>query len=507
MKKSLLVASLALSLSAAYAAHADETALTIYSRAQPGAMDPNSYRPVDGQSPMRGMAVPGYAVVRQLRDIQLPEKNSVVKFSDVAAFIDPTTVQFKSLTDPKGTKVGEQNYQFDLVSQEKLLEKYIDKNITVEKNTGDKTENVQGTLMSTQGGIMLKTGDGTIRALNNYSSVTFPELPGGLITKPTLVWNIFTGSPGTHKSEVSYQTQGITWWADYNLIFSEGKDANTGTVDFGSWVSIINQTGAGFTKAKLKLMAGDVARVQAPPRAPMRAKMAMELGSMDKDGGAPSFAEKSFFEYHLYTLDQPVDLPNNSTKQLELIPAAIAVPVEKELVYRGTDQQFWPGSLYIDRGYGISENKKVDVLLKILNKKENGMGVALPAGRVRVSQRDSDGSLEFIGENIIDHTPRNEQLSITLGQAFDVVGERKQLNYALYSDKKYAEEEIEIRIRNQKKQSVKVKVVENLYRATGWQVLESSGKYTKEHAHQISFAASIAPEKEEVIRYRVRYSW
>lgn len=507
MKNQLLVVTILTSLAAPLAAHADETALTIYSKAQPGAVDANSYRPIEGQGAYQGQAVPGYAMVRQLREIELPQKSNIVKFTDVAALIDPTTVQFKSLTDPKGTKVGEQDFQFDLVSQQKLMEKYIDKTITVEKPSGDKIELVQGTLMSTQGGITLKTAEGNIRALNNYSGVSFPELPGGLITRPTLVWSIFTGTPGKHKSEVSYQTDGITWWADYNFIYKEGKDANSGTVDVGSWVSIINQTGASFANAKLKLMAGDVQRA-----APARPVMAKRMYAMEADAAVgsapPAFAEKSFFEYHLYTLDQPVNLPNNSTKQIELIPAAVNVPVEKELVFNGSASHYWaPGSVYTDKNFGTGDKGKVDVVLKLANKKEGGLGVPLPAGRVRVSQRDDDGSLEFVGENVIDHTPRNEELSIKLGEAFDVVGERKQISYTLNSQAKTADEEIEVRIRNQKKQAAKVKVVENLYRATGWQITESSGKYSKDNAHQISFIADLAPEKEAVIRYRVRYSW
>jgi len=174
-----------------YTSHADaaseETAITIYSKAQPGAVDPNTYRPVNGQTGYYGAAVPGYAVVRQVRQVSLPNKETILKFSDVAALIDPTTVQFKSLTDPTGTKVVEQDYQFDLVSQQKLLEKYIDKKIVVEKLVGDKIETVEGTLLSTQGGLTLKTADGSIKAVNGYSTIDFPDLPGGLITKPTLV--------------------------------------------------------------------------------------------------------------------------------------------------------------------------------------------------------------------------------------------------------------------------------------------------------------------------------
>ena len=509
MKKQLSILLLS-SLLTSLPALADETAITIYSKAAPGAIDPNLYRPVNGQAGYNGMNVPGYGIVRQLREVDLPGKSNIIKYSDVAAYIDPTTVQFKSLTDPKGTKVGEQNFQFDLVSQQKLLEKYIDKKITVETYSGDKTESVEGTLLSTQGGITLKMADGGVKAINNYKSISFPSLSDGLITKPTLVWNIFTGTPGKHKSEVSYQTQGMTWWADYNLIYNEGKDANNGTVDFGSWVSIINQTGATFNDAKLKLMAGDVQQIAPPQAFAGRAMLAMEK-SMDAAAPmAPSFAEKEFFEYHLYTLDTPVTLPNNSTKQLELIPAVANVPVEKLMIFNGQQSQYWNyGGVYIDQGYGVETgNRKVDVFLKLLNKKENGLGVPLPSGRLRVNQRDAaDGSLEFIGESIIDHTARNEEVMVKLGSAFDVVGERKQLDYVLNTNNKFADEEIEIKIRNQKKQAVKVKIVESMYRATGWKIISSSDEYTKDNSHQVSFIVDVAPEKEKIVTYKVRYSW
>ncbi|MEQ1789235.1 MAG: DUF4139 domain-containing protein, partial [Rickettsiales bacterium] len=347
-------------------------------------------------------------------------------------------------------------------------------------------------------------------AINGYSSIIFPSLSEGLITKPTLVWNIFTGKIGKHKSEVSYQTQGITWWADYNIIYNEGKDANNGTVDFGSWVSIINQTGATFNDAKLKLMAGDVQQVSNGGGMGTQGLMKAKMEMMDAIAEAPSFAEKTFFEYHLYTLDTPVTLPDNSTKQLELIPAVASVPVEKLMIFNGQQSQYWNyGGIYTDQGYGVETgNKKVDVFLKLVNKKENGLGVPLPSGRIRVNQRDAaDGSLEFIGESIIDHTARNEELMIKLGSAFDVVGERKQLNYVLDTNNRYADEEIEIKIRNQKSQAVKLKIVENMYRATGWKILSSSDEYKKDNAHQVNFMVNIAPEQEKTITYKVHYTW
>lgn len=483
---------------------APQTAITIYSKAQPGAVDPDSYRPVPG----RGRAdytVPGYAVIRQSRPLDFASGDSQVRFSDVAALLDPTTVLFKSLSDPDGTKVAEQDYRFDLVSQQKLLEKYIDRTVTVEMRDGGKVDSVSGTLLAAENGLTLKLADGTIRTINNYSSVTYPDLPGGLITKPTLVWRILTEHPGKQNCEVSYETQGITWWADYNLVFREGEDANSGSVDFGSWVSIINRSGAAYQDAKLKLVAGDVQRAPSPsatfaPPPPQ----AFALGSALP---VPAFNEKAFFEYHLYTLNQPVTLADNSTKQMELIPAVQNVPVEKTLVYSPTQDAN-------TNWYGLPEENetpagesKVKVYLKLKNSKENGLGIPLPAGRVRVNQRDEDGALEFIGENVISHTAKNEDVSLPIGSAFDVTGSRRRVDYALNTAERTADETIELTITNHKKSPVKVTILEELYRMVGWTISAETQKYTKDNAGQIRFLVNAPPEKPQIVSYHVHYHW
>lgn len=499
MKKTLLALSLLISTSA----FADDTAITIYSKAGPGAVDPNMYRPVSGQT-YDYSSVPGYAVVRHLRDVKLPYKNNILKFSDVAAYLDPTTVQFKSITDPKGTKVVEQNFQFDLVSQQKLMQKYIDKEIEVEQVIGDKLEVTKGVLLSAEGGLTLKTDKGVV-AIPGYPKIKFPNLPEGLITKPTLVWNILTGEEGTHKTEVSYQTDGITWWADYNLTFTEGKNANSGTVDLGSWVSILNKSGATYKNAKLKLMAGDVQRAQVAPAPRM---MKAEAYDMAGSAPAPEFQEKSFFEYHLYTLNTPATIPDNSTKQLELIKKAVNVPVEKLLIYNGTEgYNYYPGSNNIDRYFGQSSPKKIAVFLKLQNKEANGLGVPMPAGRIRVNQRDSDDSLEFIGEDVIDHTPRNEDILIKLGEAFDVVGERKQTNFFVDEARKMIEEEFAITIKNHKKQDARIRVMENLYRSANWEIVSKSDPFVKNDSNNIYFDVNVGADKTKTVKYKIRYTW
>jgi hypothetical protein len=477
-------------------------ALTIYSTAQPGALAPEFYR-----NGGRGQGIPGYAVVRQQRDLNLIRGANNVRFSDVAAYIDPTTVMFESMTDPAGTTVLEQNFQFDLVDQAKLLQKYIDQAIKVDQVRGTGVESFKGTLLSTTGGITLKRDDGTIQLLPTNAGITLPSLPGGLITRPTLVWNMNAKQAGNHRTRVSYQTAGLTWWSDYNLTYADGKNANSCKLDIGAWVSIINQSGASYTNAKLKLIAGDVQRVQ---RNSPRADQLMAAKSVAREERDSGFAEKSFFEYHLYTLGRPTTLPDNSTKQIELFPAARNVPCEKTLVYYGLTPGYYgySASPQTDRNFGTQSNKKVDVYLSFKNAPEHNMGMPLPSGRIRVSKLDSaDHTLEFIGEDVIDHTPRNETVLVKLGSAFDVVGERRQVDFKVDTLRKTMSEEIEVKLRNQKKERVTVLVKENLYRWVNWQITTKTHDYEKQDARTIHIPVKIDAGAEVTVRYTVQYTW
>jgi len=481
------------------------TAITIYSSAQPGAISPEFYRPIPGQGVPNAMAVPGYALVREEREMNIKSGRSQLSFTDVAALIDPTTVTFTSLSDP-ATRVLEQNFQFDLVSTQKLLLKFIDKQITVDKNVGNSVTPITGTLLSATDGIVLRGTDGSIYSLPTYAAVKFPDLPGGLNTRPTLVWDVTSPSGGSQKTRVTYQTGGITWWADYNLIFNEGADANSGLLDLSAWVSIINQSGATYGDAKLKLIAGDVNRVQPEMDAyAKRGVLAMAAAAPAEQDG---FKQKDFFEFHLYTLSRPTTLPNNSTKQIELFDQAKQIPAKKVLLYYGAVNPYFYPSPYTDRNMGVAMNKKVDVYLEFKNDKQFGLGVPLPAGRLRVSQLDKvDGSLEFIGEDKIDHTPRDETVRVKLGSAFDVVGERRQVNFAVDTTGKWLEEEIEVKLRNHKQQPVDVVVKENLYRWSNWKILTKTHEFQKEDARTINFPVKVPKDGETIVRYRVRYSW
>ena len=477
-----------------------QSSVTIYSSAQPGTLSPATFR-----NGGEGLVVPGYAIVRQAQEVILTRGRTIIRIADVPALIDPTTVLFESLTDPTGTRVVEQSFEFDLTSTAKLLQKYLDREVTVEQVRGQSMESISGMLIGTQGGLILRMPDGAIRTVSSYAGVRLATLPGGLISKPTLVWDIAADRAGAHKSRFSFQTAGITWWTDYNLTLREGTGANACRLDVGAWVTIVNQTGATFADAKLKLVAGDVQRAQPRPQ-PAAMRMEASMASPKVAG----FEEKSFFEYHLYTLGRPTTLANNSTKQIELFPTALDVNCEKTLVYYGQAGQYFGnyGAPVTDRNFGNQSNKKVDVYLRFANREENKLGVPLPAGKIRVAKLDSaDQSLEFIGEDLIDHTPRNETIQIKLGSAFDVVGERRQVDYRSDVNAKWIEEDIEIKVRNQKNEAVTVIVRENLYRWTNWSITKKNQSFEKMDARTVHFPLTIAKEDEGVVRFTVRYTW
>ncbi len=501
-------------------APASASALTIYSSARPGAIPPELYR--HGGT---GQNIPGYAMVRQERELKLDKGRNTVRYTDVAALIDPTTVVFESLSDARGTTVVEQSFQFDLVNTAKLMEKYVDRAITVEQVRGNAVESFAGTLLSTAAGLVLRRADGTIQTLPHNAGVRLPELPGGLITRPTLVWDIAANRPGAHRTRVSYQTSGITWWADYNVTYSEGAPAAGGTpfdtlrtlpglrtanacrLDVGAWVSILNQSGATYADAKLKLVAGDVHRAKLPATLAGR-RMDMARAAA-QEARAPGFEEKAFFEYHLYTLGRPTTVPDNSTRQIELFPAARGVPCEKTLVYYGALPAYGFGPNPItDRNFGVQGNRKVDVYLAFRNAPDQNMGMPLPAGRIRVSKLDeADQTLEFIGEDTIDHTPRNEKVLVKMGSAFDVVGERRQVNFTVDTSRRTMTEEIEVKLRNQKKEPVAVIVKENLYRWVNWSITQKTHEFEKQDARTVHFPTRVGPGKEVTLRYTVQYTW
>lgn len=485
---------------------ADEgPAVTVYSSADAAEFDPQRYIAQQrmGADPNFIWRVPGYAVVKETRNATLVPGINELQFTDVAQFIDPTTVSFTDLSHPDDTAVLEQNFRFDLVSPAKMLERYIDQEIGVYVQMGDTTEFVEGTLLSSvDNSLVIKTASG-IRVVDGLGqSIQLGELPEGLITRPTLLWKIDTNAGGDHKFRTTYQTSGITWRADYNLVINDDSTK----ADIGAWVSLLNLSGATFNNARLKLIAGDVQRIE--PAQPMYAVESKRMrGAPMADSG---FEEKSFFEYHLYTLPRRTDIAANTTQQITLFPTARDVNVEKTLVYFGQPQSGrWRfGSPASDRNLGTNSNTKVDVYLKFRNAEDNQMGRPLPKGKIRVYQRDdADDTLEFIGEDLIDHTAKDETVLIKLGQSFDVVGERKQVDYEYTSGAKRIVESFEITLRNHKPTEQKVIVRESLYRWSNWEITRKSSDFEKIDARTIHFPVTIPADGEKTLTYTVRYTW
>lgn len=500
-------------------ARATETTVTVYSSAEPGAVPPELYRPSMRNQWYQPQPVPGYGMVRQIRELEFASQTPVVKVTDVAALIDPTTVSFEPLGADTTTRVLEQNFQFDLVSRDKLLERFIDRPVEVAVKVGDAVQTVRGTLLSTSGGLILRGEDGAVQVLNDYAGLRLaPDANGvpekGLITKPTLVWNVATEKPGRERVRIGYETQGMTWWADYNLLFAPDRaDANKGTIDLSAWVSILNQSGATYEDAKLKLVAGQVNRAPQSQRRGGEMYARRELAmAVAEDAG---FEQKSFFEYHMYTLGRATTLPDNSTKQIELFAPVRKVPAQKVLVYDGQQAEWW-GGLQLDQGFGAQSKPDVDVYLRLKNDKESGLGIPLPAGRVRVSQLDegstkrgekADATPEFVGEDVIRHTPQGEQVLIKVGKAFDVVGERRQAEFNVDSGRKTMTETIEIKVRNRKQERVSVIVQERMLRWINWEFLGEAPEHTKEDVRTVHFPLTLDPDQEGVVRFTVRYTW
>lgn len=482
-------------------------ALTIYSTADPATFDPQELAKQKIMNPYNAwqMKLPGYGVVREVRPIDLVAGENTIRFTDVASGIDPTTVAFQSLTAADSTSVLEQNYEYDVVSASKLLEKYIGNAINI--RTKDTQQELVGILLSadpTNVVIQFDNQDSLVIARADITQIRLVREQSGLITKPTLVWKVDTNKAGKHNAQVTYQTDGLTWRADYNIVVNKDDTA----ADISAWVSILNESGASYPNAKLKLVAGDVQRIQPQQEAYGGMRMQMAAKQSRSDTG---FQEKSFFEYHLYTLGRTTSLSNNSTKQIELFPSKSNVPVTKTFVYYGLEPQW---RLYMspepnqDRNLGTQSNKKVDIYLQLKNSEANGMGIPLPAGRLRVYKKDeADAAQEFIGEDVIQHTPKDEEVLVKLGSAFDIVGERKQTAFNANYDGHVITETFEITIRNHKKEAAHVIIKENLLRWSNWEITQSSDKYEKQDYRTIHIPVDVEPDGMRKVTYSVKYTW
>ncbi len=447
----------------------------------------------------------GFAVVRENRTLDLKMGMNALRFEGVAQRIDPTSISIKSITAPAELAVREQNYQYDLLNPTSILSKSMGQTIRIKQmNPKGSTTILEGKLMNppvavvantdaggggnTYQGLVLQKSDGTL-VLNPAGEVMIDALPSGLVSQPSLLWLLDVGKAGKHNTEVSYMTEGITWKADYVAVVNKDENA----LDLTGWVTIDNRSGATYKDANLQLMAGDVRRVQdqnvayAPRSSSMRTMAAPSGG----------FQEQSFFEYHLYTLDGQTTVAQNETKQMNLL-SANNVKTNRRLIFDATKRSQRPGQ------GGSTGEGKLAIMLEIKNDKASNMGMPLPKGKVRVYKADNNGALQFIGEDLIDHTPKDEMVRCYIGDAFDVVGTRTQTNMKQISDR-VQEASYSVNIRNRKDVAVDATVVERFY--NDWEIIEKSQDFKKIDSRTAEFPVSIPAGKEVTVTYTVRTNW
>jgi len=433
------------------------------------------------------------ALVRDVRQINLPTGEFRLRFMDIAASINPATVHFRSLSEPARLGVLEQNYEYDLLEPQKLLQKYVGREVTLvrarQESATTKWDEVKATLLSNNNGPVWRIGNEIVTGMN-ADHIRFPELPENLYSRPTLLWELENKGAQRHKVEASYLATNLSWSADY--VLTVGRDDKSADLD--GWVTLVNNSGAAFKNAKLQLVAGDLHRLREEYARDAAAAKAMVMRAPE----APQFAQEAFSEYHLYTLGRRTSIFDKESKQISLL-SATSVPVEKVYVVEG--QQFYyhnyqhPGSPLKDL---------VKVYYKFKNEEKSSLGIPMPAGAVRVYQADTKGGVQFVGEDRINHTPKDESLSLHIGNAFDVVCERKQTDFKKLSDRLY-EMEFEITLRNHKETPITVEVNEPI--GGDWQMLESTHKWTKTEAWAAQFNVPVSKDGTSVLKYRIRARW
>jgi len=426
-------------------------------------------------------------LVKDQRSVKIFKGIGDLRFVDVASQIIATSVYIKSVENPESLRVREQNYEYDLLDPQKLLDKYVGKEVKLyTKNPyTEREELVSAMLLSNNGQSIFKIGDEI--TFGHPGRIIFPDVPEDLIAKPTLVWLLENSLASTQKIEASYLTTGISWRSDYVVILNAKDDK----ADLSGWVTIDNHSGASYRNAKLKLVAGDVNRVR--DKFEYEGKM-LRLAEASTNAAAPQFKENAFFEYHIYTLERPATVKDNQTKQISLV-TAVDIPVKKEFLYSGTNYY------YTSRHGETVSNQQVGVFVEIQNRKENNLGIPLPKGTIRVYKYDSEGGLQFAGKDSIDHTPKDEKVRIKLGEAFDVAGSSKQTDWKKIAYDTY-EAAFEISLRNHKKEDLVVKVVEPI--PGDWIMLNSSHPYKKSEASTAEFNIPVPKDQEVKLMYRVR---
>lgn len=461
-----------------------------------------------------------FAVVRQSVPLDLKAGINQVNFSEITMHLEPDSVILRDPASKHTISILEQNYRADPVNQMSLLSLYEGRTIDFELPDHSMvkgkvirsgyirpdTFNMNGYNQGypAQEEPIIEVG-GQLR-FGMPGTPIFPDLTSETILKPRLEWMISTDKAGKFPAEFSYVTGGMSWQADYNIVAPEKGDI----VDIVGWITMDNRSGRTFENARIKLMAGDVNKIQPGNNYAINGRMVMTAAQAVSVG--PPVTEKAFDEYHLYTLEHSTTLRDHETKQVEFIHAS-GVATKQLYIYDGVkiDSNRYNGwnweNIRNDHSYGTESNPKIWVMREFVNSDANHLGMPLPKGRVRFYRRNDDGQVEFTGENMIDHTPKDETVRIYTGNAFDVTGERRRTNYTVEMNKSTATESFEIKLRNHKKEPVEVRVVEHLYRALNWEITSKSDDFNKKDSQTIEFPVTIAPDGEKTITYTTHYTW
>ena len=477
-----------------------------------------------------------FAVVRDTLPLNLKSGVNRVQVSDTTSLLEPDSVVLRDPAGKRHIQVVEQSFRADPLSQALMLSLYEGQTIDFRVKDGDKSGIVRGKII--RSGYVLgsppRAGYPYYEAQNGYGAASnqplievdgqlrfsmpgeplFPALPTDTILKPTLSWVLRSDEAGPLAAELAYVTGGMNWKADYNIIAPQAgsKEAlGTGdTLDLTGWVTFTNNSGKTFENARIKLMAGDVNKID-PSNVYARTSFATGAVYGYNGSAEPTVTQKTFDEYHLYTLNEPTTLRDNETKQVEFARAS-NIKSQSLYIYDGVQldpnrSNYGYENIRQDESYGTQSNTKVVVSREFANTRENGLGIPLPKGRLRFYRRDSDGQLEFIGENTIDHTPQGETVRVATGNAFDLVGERKRIAYKIDQEKKFVDESFQINLRNRKTTPVEVRVVEHLYRGANWTIPAKSNAFVKNDANTIEFRVQVPPDAEKLVTYTVHYTW
>lgn len=460
---------------------------------------------VQGGNPEVTVYNQGFGFIKELRTFNLRPGRQTVAVEDVAAMIETNSVGVRSITDVNAFQVLEQNYQYDLISVQAILNKAVGQQIRFHRVLPNGAKEVLvGTLVSsptaivsdangnqnqTYNGMVIKTDDGRI-VLNPSGEIEVTSLPEGLISKPTLLWDLQVAKGGENTVELSYLTQGMNWKADYVFTLD-----GTSKADLLGWVTLTNNSGATFKDAKLKLLAGDVERAQPQGRAfGGGAGGAMEMKSAD------AFKEESLFEYHLYTLQRPATVKNREIKQVSLLEGHGIAYTKKLIVDALMDNwRFYPSEGEIGLG-----DIKPQVRVEFENSEKNDLGIPLPAGTVKVYQRDKSGSVQMLGEDRIDHTPKNEKISLVVGKSFDVRATRKRKNYRRINDRTF-EQTFEVEVRNRKDTAETVHILERMW--GDWKITQKNTDFEKLDANTAQWVVVLKPNEVKTVTYTVVTTW